>query len=195
MEELAGATGAFHGRLAVISERAHDINLAVTTIAKVADQTNLLSINAAIEAEKAGEAGRGFLVVAREIRRLADQTAAATLEIERIVEAMGQGVTAGVMEMDRFKEQVRRGVEEVGSIGGTLGEVIEAVDALVPDFRQVREGMESQAQGADQIREAMEGLREGAARAYEAVRQSHEASESLRGSVGRLQEDIERVPR
>ena len=120
MQGLAESTDSISSRLSVISERANNINLAVITITKVADQTNLLSINAAIEAEKAGEAGRGFLVVAREIRRLADQTAAATLEIERIVKEMQQSVTAGVMEMDKFNEQVRRGVDDVGQIGGKL---------------------------------------------------------------------------
>ena len=90
-----------------------NINLVVTTITKVADQTNLLSINAAIEAEKAGEYGLGFLVVAREIRRLADQTAVATLDIERMVKEMQYSVSAGVMEMDKFSEQVRQVVGEV----------------------------------------------------------------------------------
>ena len=79
MQQLSEATGSICSRLGMIREKAGAINTVVETITKVADQTNLLSINAAIEAEKAGEAGRGFLVVAREIRRLADQTAVATL--------------------------------------------------------------------------------------------------------------------
>jgi len=83
----------------------------------VADQTNLLSINAAIEAEKAGEYGLGFLVVAREIRRLADQTAVASLDIERMVKEMQYSASAGVMEMDNFAEQVRAGVREIGDVG------------------------------------------------------------------------------
>ena len=116
MRGLAASTGSFGTKLSVISERAANINLAVTTITRVADQTNLLSINAAIEAEKAGEYGLGFLVVAREIRRLADQTAVATLDIERMVREMQSSVAAGVMEMDKFSEQVRVGVVR-GSAG------------------------------------------------------------------------------
>ena len=97
----------------------------VTTITKVADQTNLLSINAAIEAEKAGEYGRGFLVVAREIRRLADQTAVATLDIENMVRQMQDAVSAGVMQMDKFADEVRSGVGQVGEINGQMGQIIE----------------------------------------------------------------------
>jgi methyl-accepting chemotaxis protein WspA len=80
MNKLADSTSAISGKLGVISDKANNINSIITTITKVADQTNLLSLNAAIEAEKAGEYGLGFAVVAREIRRLADQTAVATLD-------------------------------------------------------------------------------------------------------------------
>src|SRR4030095_7834329 len=94
MERLAKSTGSISTKLGVIREKASDINGVVTTITKVADQTNLLSVNAAIEAEKAGEYGLGFLVVAREIRRLADQSAVATLDIEQMVRQMQAAVSA-----------------------------------------------------------------------------------------------------
>src|SRR6266699_6172202 len=113
----------YHGRigftsherelLTAIQERAHDITTVVTTITKVADQTNLLSLNAAIEAEKAGEYGLGFAVVATEIRRLADQTAVATFDIEQMVKEILSAVSAGVMGMDKFSEEVRRGMQDV----------------------------------------------------------------------------------
>jgi methyl-accepting chemotaxis protein WspA len=96
----------------------------VTTIARVADQTNLLSLNAAIEAEKAGEYGRGFSVVATEIRRLADQTAVATYDIEQIVREIQSAVAAGVMGMDKFSEEVRRGMSEVTQVGDQLSQII-----------------------------------------------------------------------
>ena len=104
--------------------------MVVTTITKVADQANLLSVNAAIEAEKAGEYGLGFLVLAREIRRLADQTAVATLDIEQMVKQMQGAVSAGVMEMDKFTEEVRQAVESVGKMGQSLGHVNEQDQAL-----------------------------------------------------------------
>jgi len=183
MSGLASATGSVAERLAAINEKASSINAIVDTITKVADQTNLLSVNAAIEAEKAGESGRGFLVVAREIRRLADQTAAATLDIETTVRQMQGAVSGGVMEMDRFSEQVRRGVQNVREVGERLTEVIDRVGGVEGRFGEVTEGMQSQVQGADQIREAMDALTQNAARAREATSEFAQAAATLKESL------------
>ena len=192
MRQLAESTESIGSKLSVISERAANINLVVTTITKVADQTNLLSINAAIEAEKAGEYGLGFLVVAREIRRLADQTAVATLDIERMVKEMQYSVSAGVMEMDKFSEQVRQVVGEVGQLGGQLGQIISGVQGLHQRFDQVTEGMRVQSQGADQIREAMTRLSEAAGQTSTSIREFNKATDRLREAVGGLKEEVSR---
>jgi methyl-accepting chemotaxis protein WspA len=192
MRQLAESTSSFGSKLAVISERAANINLAVTTITKVADQTNLLSINAAIEAEKAGEYGLGFLVVAREIRRLADQTAVASLDIERMVKEMQYSVSAGVMEMDKFAEQVKVGVREIGEVSAKLGEIITAVQGISGRFGQVTEGMRAQSQGAEQIREAMIRLAEGASRTASSLNDFNGATVHLREAVGDLKEEVSR---
>jgi len=155
MQQLVESTGSISSKLAVIREKADNITQVVTTITKVADQTNLLSINAAIEAEKAGEYGRGFLVVAREIRRLADQTAVATLDIESMVRLMQDAVSAGVMQMDKFSEEVRSGVGRVAEVNGQTGQIVAEVAALSERFGSVNGGMSSQAVGARQIGEAM----------------------------------------
>ena len=123
----------------------------------MADQTNLLSINAAIEAEKAGEYGRGFLVVAREIRRLADQTAVATLDIENMVRHMQEAVTTGVMQMDKFSDEVRSGVGKVAEINGQTGQIIEEVHALSDRYHQVNEGMRNQAICLTRLTSAVQG--------------------------------------
>jgi methyl-accepting chemotaxis protein WspA len=192
MRQLAASTSSFGAKLAVISERAANINLAVTTITKVADQTNLLSINAAIEAEKAGEYGLGFLVVAREIRRLADQTAVASLDIERMVKEMQNSVSSGVMEMDKFAEQVRAGVHEIGDVSTKLGDIIGAVQGISGRFGQVTEGMRAQSQGAEQIREAMIRLAEGASRTASSLDDFNKATVHLREAVGDLKEEVSR---
>jgi len=192
MNQLVGATTSISSKLSVISENAGNINSVVTTITKVADQTNLLSLNAAIEAEKAGEYGLGFAVVAREIRRLADQTAVATLDIETMVKEMQISVTAGVMEMDKFSEEVKRGVKSVEEISGQLGQIIEKVKEVTGQFEKVNEGTKAQAQKAEQIREAMVQLSEGARQTSESVKQSNEATEQLREAARALQAEVAR---
>ena len=152
------AAGSINAKLAVLNEEAADINQVVTTITKVADQTNLLSLNAAIEAEKAGEFGRGFAVVATEIRRLADQTAVATYDIEQTVKKIQSAVSAGVMGMDKFSEEVRRGMQQVQQVGDQLTQIIQHVQVLAPRFEAVNEGMHAHAIGAEQITEALAQL-------------------------------------
>jgi methyl-accepting chemotaxis protein len=183
MEDTMGlfteAVGSINTKLAVLNEKAANINQVVTTITKVADQTNLLSLNAAIEAEKAGEYGRGFAVVATEIRRLADQTAVASFDIEQMVKEMQSAVAAGVMGMDKFGEQVRRGVGEVQQVSAHLAQIIHQVQALTPRFSAVHEGMEAQALGADQITQALTQLSEATQQTADSLRQSNVSIEHL----------------
>ena len=152
------ATRSISAKLATIREKANGIDLLVTTITKVADQTNLLSINAAIEAEKAGDAGRGFLVVAREIRRFADQTAVATLDIEEMVRHVRSAVSAGVMEMDKFSVSAGGSILQVADVSHQVGEVLQQVQSLSRHFQAVNEAMGEQNEGDRQIGEAIAHL-------------------------------------
>ena len=192
MAGLEQSTGDFANRLAAIRQRAEDINLVITTITKVADQTNLLSINAAIEAEKAGEYGQGFIVVAREIRRLADQTAVATLDIERLVEQMQTAVNTGVEEMDRFAAEVQTGVERVGGISSQFADVIDKVHGLSTRFDQVKEGMQAQAAGAGQITEALVTLTDGSRVAADALREFKDAAAHMVTAADGLADTVSR---
>ena len=192
MHHLEESTNEFGERLSLIRQRAEDINMVITTITKVADQTNLLSINAAIEAEKAGEYGQGFIVVAREIRRLADQTAVATLDIERLVEQMQQAVSVGVAEMDRFAVEVKAGVERVSGISGQFADVIGKVQGLSTRFDQVNDGMRAQAAGAQQIAEALVTLTDGSRAAADALNEFQDASTNMTRAVGGLNESVSR---
>jgi len=190
MEQLSEATGSISSKLGMIREKAGSINTVVETITKVADQTNLLSINAAIEAEKAGEAGRGFLVVAREIRRLADQTAVATLDIEQMVRQMQDAVSAGVMEMDKFSEQVRTCIAQVAEVSGQIGDVIGQVQGLGEQFHAVSSGMRQQSQGARQIDEAMAQLVSGVHQVSGTAKDFNMAADHLRRSATELQDEV-----
>ncbi|WP_432261129.1 methyl-accepting chemotaxis protein [Cupriavidus sp. TMH.W2] len=179
MQHVMGAAGSVNAKLATLNEKAGNINQVVTTIAKVADQTNLLSLNAAIEAEKAGEYGRGFAVVATEIRRLADQTAVATYDIEQMVREIQSAVSAGVMGMDKFSEEVRRGMSDVTQVGDQLSQIIAQVQSLAPRVLMVNEGMQAQAGGAEQINQALMQLSEAAQQTVESLRQSGQAIDEL----------------
>jgi methyl-accepting chemotaxis protein WspA len=179
MRQVMEAAGSINAKLAVLNEKAGNINQVVTTITKVADQTNLLSLNAAIEAEKAGEYGRGFAVVASEIRRLADQTAVATYDIEQTVKEIQSAVSASVMGMDKFSEEVRRGMAEVQHVGGELSQIIQQVQALAPRVESVNEGMQAQATGAEQISQALTQLSEAAQQTVESLRHSAVAVDGL----------------
>jgi methyl-accepting chemotaxis protein WspA len=190
MQQLARSTGSISSKLSVIREKASDINVVVTTITKVADQTNLLSVNAAIEAEKAGEYGLGFIVLAREIRRLADQTAVATLDIEQMVRQMQAAVSAGVMEMDKFTEEVRSSVGNVEHIGEQLGEIIGQVQSLTSSFESVAEAMRAQSQGARQINDAMVQLTDGARSTAGSLKEFNNATDHVRDAVADLKQEI-----
>lgn len=192
INQLAAGSDTINDRLQVIAQRAEKINGVVTTITKVADQTNLLSLNAAIEAEVAGEAGRGFAVVAQEIRRLADQTAVGTLDIEKMVQEMQAAVAVGVREMNSFGAMVQSGVEASASTGEQLGLIIEQVQDLQPRFELVKEGMLSQSVGAKQIAGSMHQLTEVTSGTSESIVELVRATEEMHAAVNLLNNSIMR---
>ena len=192
MRELVKATTSISSKLAVINDRANKISNVVTTINKISDQTNLLSLNAAIEAEKAGEFGRGFSVVAREISRLADQTAIATQDIQQVVSEMQTSVATGVMEMDKFTDEVRRGVETMAAQSGQLARIIDQVRLHGPQFTAVKDGMYGQSQGAQQISEAMSQLSVAAEQTKESLHEFKLATEQLNEAISGLQSEVSR---
>ena len=192
MRAVMDASASINAKLTVLNERAANIGQVVSTITKVADQTNLLSLNAAIEAEKAGEFGRGFAVVASEIRRLADQTAVASYDIGQMVRDIESAVSASVMGMDKFTEEVRRGMQEVQRVSNQLAEIIQNVQALAPRFEAVNEGMRAQADGAEQISQALVQLNEAARQTVESLLQSGTAIDNLNAVASGLLSGVSR---
>ena len=190
MKNIVDAAGSISSKFEVLNEKANNINTVVITITKVADQTNLLSLNAAIEAEKAGEYGFGFSVVAKEIRRLADQTAVATLDIEQMVKEMQSAVSAGVMSMERFSEQVRHSVNDVRDVSAQLTQVIEQVQALTPRFETVHHGMQFQSKGATMINQSMIQLSEAAHQTVDSLKESNRAITQLNVTAHDLQSGV-----
>ncbi len=192
MVRMEEATGAIVDKLSILSEKAGDIAGVVKTINKLADQTNLLSLNAAIEAEKAGEYGSGFSVVATEIRRLADQTAVATYDIEQMVQGVQSAVSSAVMGIDKFAQDVHVSVTDIRKGGERLQGVIEQVQVLKPQVKVISEGIEAQSLGARQISDATNQLNSAAQQSAESIGQMNITIERLQQAAQSLQKAISR---
>ncbi len=190
MRNMLDATASISGKLEIVKEKADNIGSVVTTITKIADQTNLLSLNAAIEAEKAGEYGLGFSVVATEIRRLADQTAVATWDIEQIVKEMQSAVGDGVKNMSRFSEQIRNDVDDIYQISQRLADIIAQVQSLIPHFETVGQGMRSHAVSAGEISESITELSQSARQTAESISHSNQAIQQLNNAARNLHEAV-----
>jgi len=192
MKTLLDATVEVSGRLEILRTKTGNINQVITAITKVANQTNLLSLNAAIEAEKAGEYGPGFAVVAREVRRLADQTAIATLEIEAVISEMQTAVKEGVAGIETYTEQTRSSSERIARISTDLGRVIEYTQQLSPQFESVNRSMQTQSESALQISEAMSQLDDAARQTREFLTAFLSASNQLKSAVDGLEVEVDR---
>jgi len=193
MKKMEESSQAIVAKLSILSAKASTIAGVTKTINKIADQTNLLSLNAAIEAEKAGEYGAGFSVVASEIRRLADQTAVATFDIEQMVSEVQSSVSSGVMNIEKFADDVRHGFQEVQISSNQISQVIDQVQALRPPIETVNEGIAAQSLGAKQISESVDQLNEAAQQTAESVSQTsqtifqlNKAALILRDSVAKF---------
>ncbi|MBL4775024.1 MAG: methyl-accepting chemotaxis protein [Mariprofundus sp.] len=187
LSSMQAASGNISAKLGHLSEKAANISQVASTISKVADQTNMLSLNASIEAEKAGEYGRGFSVVAQEIRHLADQTAAASIDIENIIRDMQASVSKGVMGMDQFSEEIRAGVETGTLVSRQLVQVIGQVQDLAPVVNAANESLSDQASGAEGISVSISELQNTAQQTAEMVRRTGHAVEDLNTAAADLQ--------
>ena len=189
IKQIDQVTSAMATKLETIRDRANAIDQVVVAMTKVADQTNLLSLNAAIEAEKAGDYGAGFSVVAREIRRLADQTAIAALDIDGLVKEMQSAVSVGSTEVGRFTQQVSEGTENAKGLTQQVTAITEQIQSFLPQLAAVNVGIEAQSSSAAQIRDAMEQLSAGTGQTVQALRETNGALEQLQNAAMRLKQE------
>ncbi|MBF0239366.1 MAG: hypothetical protein HQM12_16820, partial [SAR324 cluster bacterium] len=142
----------------LLVEKVENIAKVLLTITKIADKTNLLSVNASIEAVKAGESGKGFGVVAAEIRRLADQTVLASQDIENIITEIQKAASTAMMSMDKLQATTMDGLEQAQTAGTSFQELIEAVQTIGPSLEEMREGILQQAQSTVQMTHSLQQI-------------------------------------
>ncbi|HEY5915401.1 MAG TPA: methyl-accepting chemotaxis protein [Verrucomicrobiae bacterium] len=190
VKRVMEASASVGAKLTALSEKTASIDPLVANIAKVADQTNLLSLNAAIEAEKAGEYGLGFAVVAIEIRRLADQIGVAIYDIEKMVKEVQSSVAAGVTGMAKFAEELGRGGEEIGAVGSHLTQIIQREELLAPRLQAISENVGGQLTDAEDITAGLAHLGHAVERTAESWRQSHTVVDQLNAATLGLQSSV-----
>lgn len=190
MTGLESAIETITAKLDLINSMVAEADLVVATIAKVSEKTNLLSVNAAIEAEKAGEFGAGFLVVAREIRRLADQTASATSSIDRLAKRLHSAVSAGVMGLDKFVREVNRGKEGAEKITKDYSDTIESLQEAAERFGAAQAEVNQQSKQTDQLIQSLERLSERGRCAMLTMREFSGAAEGVQTAVIALDKEL-----
>lgn len=157
-ETLASSSNNVSKKLRVINENAEKITSLVATIADVSLRTNMLSLNASVEAEKIGETGLGFAVVSRQIRTFADKTSKASRDIRSIVLQMQSSVNAGVMEMDRFSANMRLNSETIVETAKKLSLTISNIESIDPQFGNISQMIGELSSVAVKITQTIETL-------------------------------------
>lgn len=191
-DALFAATENVAERLSVINGNAEKITAVVTAIGEINKRTNLLSLNASIEAEKAGEVGLGFAVVARQIRRLADKTSKAASDIENAVRQMQSAVNSGVMEMDRFGASMRQSLKIILETADSLSRVVGDIEGVGPKFENIAGRIAGMSDSARRISETMTELSANSERMRDTVFEFKSATSSLDATSDSLLDEVSR---
>jgi methyl-accepting chemotaxis protein len=180
------------GTVQELSTKSEEIDQVVAVIEDIADQTNLLALNAAIEAARAGEAGRGFAVVADEVRKLAEKTMGATKEVGLTVQSIKSSTERTVARVHATQENVGRGVDLAGTASQMLQQIVANANQVSQMVAQIATAVEEQTAATEEISRNMEGIAMGTRESANAVAETARSAEELSDLASRLNDTVSR---
>ena len=172
--------------MAQLNGHAQDISQIMTVISDIADQTNLLALNAAIEAARAGEAGRGFAVVADEVRKLAEKTMASTTDVGRVIRSIQESTTKSLVSMDNAVEQVNTATESASLSGQALSEIVVTADVTADQANAIATASEQQSAASEEINQTIIEVNEMSRQTAEGMAEAAKAVSELAVQAGKL---------
>ncbi len=158
MQNIKQRVGVSAEKVQEMGSRSDQIGDIVTTIEDIASQTNLLALNAAIEAARAGEAGKGFAVVADEVRKLAERSSTSTKEIASLIKSIQKTVSEAVIAMDEGAKEVERGVLIANEAGGSLLDILKAAEGVSEQAEQAAAAAEQMSASANELVAAVDSV-------------------------------------
>ncbi|RWU02888.1 HAMP domain-containing protein [Pseudodesulfovibrio sp. S3] len=176
-----------------LEAQAHDIGKVLEVITDIADQTNLLALNAAIEAARAGEAGRGFAVVADEVRKLAEKTMQATKEVGDSIAAVQEVAKQNVTGMDKALSDLGIAVELSSKSGEVLKDIVEGVEESAGQINSIAAAAEEQSAASEEINQAIEEVNAISLETSQGVTESSQALDEMTTQMAELQAVIDRL--
>lgn len=173
------------GDMSQLNEHAQNITRIMGVISDIADQTNLLALNAAIEAARAGEAGRGFAVVADEVRKLAEKTMASTTDVSSAIQAIQGSTEKSMASVDNAVEQVNLATELASQSGQALQEIVDTVDVTADQVHAIATASEEQSAASEEINQSIIQVNDMAGQSADAM---HEAARAVSDLTAQTQE-------
>ncbi|WP_461211385.1 methyl-accepting chemotaxis protein [Desulfocurvus sp. DL9XJH121] len=171
-----------------LGEQTEAIGNIMNVISDIADQTNLLALNAAIEAARAGEAGRGFAVVADEVRKLAEKTMQATSEVGQSIQAIQSGARQSIHSVEQAVEEMDKVVTLANESGQVLGEIVTGVESSAEQIQSIATAAEQQSATSEQINRSIEEINRITDDTTQGVQQTTDAIQELTSQLAKLGE-------